>query len=315
MARTSFTKPIIVISKCLNQAACRWDGDCLRYPFVRALRRYALLVPVCPEMEIGLGCPREKIWIFDRDGRLSLEQPATGRKLTKAMRSFARHHIRSLAEAEGFLLKSKSPSCGIRDTKRFDNGNSPRIVGRGPGLYAAQALKSFPEAAVEDEIRLENPRVREHWLTRLYVLAAFRSLRKRPSVGRLETFHNRNVVLFAAYNRKRTGGLKRVMALLSEEPLEDVLERYETNLHLILKRPARPKAMVEAMSPAYEHYAGHLDKAERRAYRKLVEECASGEAPVNEIRKLIQVWAVRYDKDFTREHSLYRPYPGPLAQE
>ncbi len=314
MARTSFTRPIVVISKCLTGAACRWDSKRLSYPFARILRDYARLVPVCPEMEIGLGNPRDKILIVDRDGTLSLHQPFTGRNLTRPMKAFARRHPADLPEVDGFLLKSKSPSCGIRDTKRFeDTGESARIVGRGPGLYAAGAVQTHPTLPIEDERRLKDPSIREHWLTRLFLTAALRSLKKRPSIGRLREFNNSNRQLLSAYNKKRTGELCRLVAATADEPIETTLAEYERILHLALKRPARAKAMVTSMAPAYEHYAGHLDRADKQKYRRLVKQCAAGEVPVNELRKQIQVWAVRYDKNFIRQHSLYRPYPGPLA--
>jgi len=314
VAKTSFTKPIVVISKCLTRATCRWDGERLSYPFAGILRQYARLVPVCPEIEIGLGCPREKILIVDQEGVLSLHQPITGRTLTRRMNAFAKRHLAGLLEVDGFLLKSESPSCGIRDTKRFESADeSARRVGYGPGLYATGAVQTHPTLPIEDEKRLESHTVREHWLTRLYLLAAFRSLRKRPSVGRLTTFYNHNVVLLEAYNKKQTAQLNYLMAIRPAAPTEAFLADYEALLHRILKRPARPKAIVANMAPAYEHYAGQLNRADRQKYRQLAERCANGEVPVNDLRQQIQVWAVRYDKNFIREHSLYRPYPGPLA--
>jgi uncharacterized protein YbbK (DUF523 family)/uncharacterized protein YbgA (DUF1722 family) len=280
------------------------------------LRRYARLITVCPEVEIGLGVPRGKIVLVERDGALSLVQPATGRSLTGPMIEFSKKHVLGLKDVDGFLLKSKSPSCGVRDTKRLDpSGESARIVGRGPGLYAAQVLESYPKLVVEDERRLEHHVRREHWLTRLYLSSAFRSLKKRPSAGRLQTFHRRNLQLLKAYNRTQTARLQRLAAHLPDEPIEPLSAHYEDALQQVMKKPARAKAMIEAMSGAYKHYAPHLARAEKTKYRKLAEQCVSGEKPVNDLRKLIQVWAVRYDKDFTREHSLYRPYPGPLAAD
>jgi len=314
MARTSFIKPKIVISQCLTNSICRWDGERLIWPFARLLKQYARLIPVCPEMEIGLGCPREKIVIVDRDGTLSLHQPATGRSLTRPMTAFSQRHAAGLSEVDGFFLKSKSPSCGIRDTKRLERPDEQaRTVGRGPGFYAAEVLGAFADLPIEDERRLDKHAVREHWLTRLFMLAAFRSLRKRPSPGRLRNFHNRNEQLLRAYSRTRSGKLRRIVDNLLTAPSEAALADYEMELKLALKRPARPSALVAAMVPAFDHYSAHLERTEKQRYRRMARKCAEGAAPANDVRKLIQVWAVRYDKNFTRQQSLYRPYPGPLA--
>lgn len=316
MARTSFVKPIVVISKCLTGAVCRWDRERQSFPFARLLRQYARLVPVCPEMEIGLGCPRDRIVIVDRKGTLSLHQPATGRNLTRPMVAFAKGHLEGLAEVDGFLLKSKSPSCGLRDTKRFDREtDSARVIGRGPGFYAAGVLQTYPTLPIDDEKRLENHSIREHWLTRLYLTAAFRSLKKRPSIGRLRKFHERNAVLLGAYNKKRAGELQRLVATAANRPIEPLLSEYESILRQALQKPAGPKALAAAMAPAFDYYAEHLDQADKQKYRRLAEQCAAGKVPIDELRKQIQVWAVRYDKNFIREHSLYRPYPGPLASK
>jgi uncharacterized protein YbbK (DUF523 family) len=85
MAQTSLVRPIIVISQCLTGAACRWDGDRLSWPLARLLKDFARLVPVCPELEIGLGVPRSRIRIVDAKGILSLYQPFTGKDLTRVM--------------------------------------------------------------------------------------------------------------------------------------------------------------------------------------------------------------------------------------
>lgn len=315
MAQTKFERPIIVISKCLIGAACRWDGDRLNWPLARLLKVYARLVPVCPELEIGLGIPRPKIQVVEQNRTLSLHQPSSGKDLTRTMTTFSHRHLSGLTEVDGFLLKSRSPSCGLRDTKHFDSPDEDaRMIGRGPGLYALAVVAKNPDIAVEDENRLENNHaIREHWLTRVFASAAFRSVKKQPSPGRLRNFHRYHEKLLFVYSQKRTRELARLAFAATPDSVARAVSGYEAALSLALKRPARTARMVDSMAPALEYYAQHLDRSEVRQYHKLAERCLAREAPINDLRKQIQIWAVRYDKNFIRKHSLYRPYPGALA--
>ena len=175
----AFAKPRVVVSKCLGFAACRYDGAMISDDFVRRLAAHVTFCPVCPEMEIGLGCPRDPIRVVLAGKELRLMQPATGRDVTEAMRQFADSFLGGLGEVDGFLLKSRSPSCGLKDVKVYGGpaGNMPQSVGR--GFFGGAVLDRFPGAAAEDEGRLRNFTLREHFLTRLFVPAEFREVRRR----------------------------------------------------------------------------------------------------------------------------------------
>ena len=158
-------RPIVVVSRCLGFAACRYDGTRLEDDFVRRLRKHVKFVQICPEMEIGMGTPRDPVRLV----RGAMIQTSTGRNFTAKMKRFSRSFLKGLV-ADGFILKSRSPSCGVRDTKQH-----PAPVERGPGLFGAAVLKHFPDAAVEDERRLAVRRHRHKFLTRLFLNAAVRS--------------------------------------------------------------------------------------------------------------------------------------------
>ncbi len=157
-------RPILVASLCLGDAGVRYDGRAIRDAFFAELAPHVELRTVCPEMEIGLGVPRAPI---ERVGGRLL-QPSTGRDLTADMRRFAEAWLNGLGPVDGFLLKSRSPSCGVRDVNRS---------GR-PGFFAEAVLARYPHAAVEEEGRLGEPGCRERFLTRLFLSAGLRTLGK-----------------------------------------------------------------------------------------------------------------------------------------
>ena len=104
--------PIVVVSQCLGFAAVRYNGQMLQDGFVKALADHVQFVQVCPEVGIGLGVPRDPIRIVsDKNGR-RLVQPASGRDLTTDMTRFSDGFLSGAGPVDGFILKSRSPSCG-----------------------------------------------------------------------------------------------------------------------------------------------------------------------------------------------------------
>ncbi len=192
MLTTSFPRPIVVISKCLGFDHCRYDGQMIETKFVPNLQEFVEFQPVCPEVEIGLGVPRAPIRIVETDGQRMLYQPATGKDFGTPMNEFVMRFLDGLGEVDGFLLKNRSPSCGQGDVKIYTGlDNSSRTV-RGSGFFGGAILNRFPDAPVEDEGRLNNFSIREHFLIRLFTLARFREVRHSQSIRELIDFHTVN---------------------------------------------------------------------------------------------------------------------------
>jgi len=171
-------RPRIVVSKCLGFAACRYNGLMISSPFVRKLKDHVDIVPVCPEQEIGLGVPRDPIRIIESKGRRSLYQPTTGCDLTREMNAFVGKFFKTIGPVHGFLLKSGSPSCGIRDVKVYPGLTERRrpVTGKSYGFFGGQVLKLYPGLAIEDEYSLKNPAIRERFLTRVFAQACLGNL-------------------------------------------------------------------------------------------------------------------------------------------
>ena len=161
-------KPTIVASKCLGFAHCRYNGITIYNDFIEYLRDRVVFITICPETEIGLNVPREPLQIVSKQGSLCLVQPATGLDLTKTMMHLARTFLDSIPEIDGFILKSRSPSCAVRDAKIFSIGGYRTRVYEGAGFFGSMVWKRFGHLPIEDEKRLENQGQREDFLRRLY---------------------------------------------------------------------------------------------------------------------------------------------------
>jgi uncharacterized protein YbbK (DUF523 family) len=174
-------RPRVGVSACLLGERVRYDGGHKRDRWITGtLGRLVEFVPVCPEVEFGLGTPRPPIRLEQRGpGRVRLVEAASGEDLTVRMERYAARRVGALAKADldGYILKANSPSCGPARVKvRTGRPGAPRRSGR--GLFAAALLRGLPDLPVEDEERLGDPRVREEFLER--VLARHRARRRTP---------------------------------------------------------------------------------------------------------------------------------------
>jgi len=168
-------KPRIVVSSCLAGENVRYDGKPVEDEFSERLIKHVEVIRVCPEVGIGLGVPREKIIVYFQNGEPRVSQPSTGLELTDKIKEFSKSFLDSLSEVDGFLLKAKSPSCGVSRTKTYRDREGRSYRGLGKGLFALEVLKRFPHLPVEDEIRLRNERRRLLFLLNIFSLAELRN--------------------------------------------------------------------------------------------------------------------------------------------
>jgi uncharacterized protein YbbK (DUF523 family) len=132
-------------------------------------------VKVCPEVEIGMGTPREPIELADEDGRIRLLSVTTRIDYTALMTAYAARRVDALAaeDLSGFILKTDSPSCGLTGVKvHITDGRSSRT---GTGLFAQALLARFPDLPIEEEGRLADPQRRAQFLERVFAYQHQRS--------------------------------------------------------------------------------------------------------------------------------------------
>ncbi len=307
-----FPRPVVVVSKCLEFEACRYNGQAIRAPFILQLEPHTELRAVCPEVEIGLGVPRDPIRLVTIDRKLHLIQPSTGKDLTNAMHSFSERFLSELNEADGFVLKSRSPSCGIKDTKVHAGGDTPNPMGKGPGMFGAAVLERFPKAAVEDEGRLTNLQIRHHFLTKLFALASFRHVKEVSTMAELVSFHTANKFILLAYNQSVLRTLGRIVANAERHPIDRVLGDYEEHFAHALARPARRKAHINVLMHALGYFSERLSADEKAFFLDALEVFREGRESLTGPLAVMQSWITRFDEDYLAGQRYFAPYPREL---
>jgi uncharacterized protein YbbK (DUF523 family) len=238
-AMTRAPKPVVVVSQCLGFAAVRYNGAIIDDPFVRRLADAVEIIEVCPEVGIGLGVPRAPIRMQISGRETRLVQPATRRDITDDMTSYSKTFLDSLSDVDGFILKSRSPSCGLTGVGVFTSDGDV-IVSTRAGMFAHHVRTHFSSLPATDEIALRDADNRRHFLTCIYTLARFRA-----ATSLLE-FHRAHKALLMSYSPERTDELGRIAAAAD---VIDVVDAYRSTLLAALATPPSPGTHADAPHP------------------------------------------------------------------
>ena len=305
----AFAKPIVVVSKCLEFEACRYNGERISSHFINRLKPYVRFRPVCPEVEIGLGTPRDPIRIYLQDERKSLYQPGTRKHLTQDMNAFAEQFLDGLKEVDGFILKAKSPSCAITDAKIFPAPASTGHIAQGSGLFAGAALEQFGARAFVDETGLNEPDVRAGFLTKIFTLASFREVKKQGSMARLARYHAENKLLFMAYHQETMREMGRIAANHQTREFSEVVSAYESALLRLLAHPPARASYVNALAHAMGHFSEKTSAQDKARFLDALEEYREGKIPLSEPLEMLEDWTAHLGSEYLEAETLFEPYP------
>jgi uncharacterized protein YbbK (DUF523 family)/uncharacterized protein YbgA (DUF1722 family) len=309
----SFVTPNVVVSRCIEFDRCRYNAQMIASEVVRSLKGYVRFHTICPEIGIDLGVPRDPIRLVGRDEEIRLVQPATQQDVTDRMRSFTDSSMASFSDIDGFILKSRSPSCGIRDVPVYSSEKSGSANIKSGGLFGGAIRIRFSSLAIEDEGRLRNVRIREHFLTKLFALAEFRSVKASGSADLLREFHAEHRLLLRAYNRETADEMDRLLAVDATAP-GGLLGRYGDLLNRALAHPPSVESLISVLDEVLRELGDRLTEPERDLYRDAIRQYREGKATRCPAIMLIRAWIARFgDLALTRQ-SLFSPYPEGLRE-
>jgi len=309
----NYPKPIVVISNCLEFEACRYNGVSIPDNFVRNLEPYVEYKKVCPEVAIGLGVPRDPVKIVVEEGANKLVQPTTNKDLTKKINSFSRKYIKSLDdEVDGFILKSRSPSCGLKDAKIYETKGKGSVVGRTNGFFTKNVLTSFPGLAIEDEGRLKNFNIRDHFLTKLFILARFRNTVKKNSINQLIEFHTVHKLLFMGYNQSEMRKMGKLIGEYDKKNLKKIISLYQSGLYNCLGKMPRKASFINVFMHGLGYFSKKLQSREKAFFLEQMENYRNNKIPVSALLSVLKVWSIKYEEEYLLKQIFFEPYPSDL---
>jgi uncharacterized protein YbbK (DUF523 family) len=232
------------VSSCLLGERVRYDGGHKRDPIVRSLRGRFEWVPVCPELEAGLGVPRPPMRLV-RDGeRVRLVEIASGRDHTRALERWAAKRLRALRALDlcGYVLKKDSPSCGIERVALHAHGRA-RAQLSGVGVFARGLRAAFPDLPVIDEGQLRDPALREQFIERAFAYARLRALfRRRWTIADVAAFQAAHESELRARAPALCRELARQVANAAGTPRARFRDRYTATFMAALRSRPTPAA-------------------------------------------------------------------------
>ncbi len=293
----------IGISSCLLGEQVRFDGGHKRDGFlVDTFGRWVEWVPVCPEVEVGLGVPRPTMRLARHETAIRLVTPKTGDDHTEAMEAYSRRRAGELAREDlvGYVLKKDSPTCGMERVKVYDRHGTPARTG--VGLFAAALLARLPLLPVEEEGRLSDPRLRENFVERVF---AYRRLRSffagRWTVGALVRFHTAHKLLVMSHSTVAYQALGRLVAAAKSLERAALRERYEREFMEALRGIATTRRHTNVLQHMVGHFRESLDAASRKELGDCIEEYRRGlvplVVPITLIRHHVRALGVAYLAD------------------
>ncbi|MYA97216.1 MAG: DUF523 and DUF1722 domain-containing protein [Nitrospinae bacterium] len=309
----AFPKPVVVVSKCLEFEACRYNGERISASFIGRLEPHVRFRPVCPEVEIGLGTPRDPIRIYLQGERKALYQPSTRRHLTRKMNAFSGRFLEGLEEVDGFILKAKSPSCAITDARIFPAPDSEEQIAQGAGLFAGAALEAFGSRAFVDEAGLNEPSARVGFLTKIFALAAFRQVRESGRTARLVRYHAENKLLFMACHQETMREMGRIAANHKKHSFGEVVSLYENALLRLLARAPGQASWVNALTHAMGHLSEKINKSDKARFLDALQEYREGRIPLDGPLETLREWTTRFGSEYLATQTIFEPYPGVLG--
>lgn len=311
----SRTPPLrIGVSRCLLGEQVRYDGGHKRDSFLAdTLSRYVEWVPVCPEVEVGLGMPREAMRLVGKVESPRLITIKTGVDHTHAMEHFSRRHVRELEtlDLSGYVFKKDSLSCGLERVRIYNQHGMPARTGT--GLFARAFLLHFPLIPVEEEGRLNDPILRENFIERVFCYRRWHELlRTRLTRNALIDFHTRHKYLLLAHSREHYQALGRLVAGAKRSTTTELAQRYGAQFMDALKIKATVRKHVNVLNHLIGSFKDRLTPVEKDELRGVIDDYHKGLTPLVVPLALIKHYVRSFEITYLQNQVCLSPHPKEL---
>lgn len=304
----------IGISSCLLGERVRFDGGHKRDAFLtQTLSQFVAFVPVCPEMDIGLGAPRESMRLVEADAGPRLLAPRSGTDHTAAMQRYARAKVRELTDQDlcGFILKKDSPTCGMERVRVYSGAGMP--TRRGRGLFAEALIDASPLLPIEEEGRLGDPKLRENFFERVFGYRRLRTLFAGDwSQGDLVHFHTAEKYLLLSHHTEGYRALGQLVAGAKKQRRDVLQAEYSTLYMATLAKRATPGRHANVLQHMLGYLKRDLADDEKQEVMDLVAAYKAGLVPLIVPLTLLRHHVRRFRVEYLRLQQYLEPHPREL---
>src|SRR5215510_1648251 len=307
-------KPRLGISACLLGEKVRYDGGDKKDRFlIKTFGNHIDWVPVCPEVEIGMGIPREAVRLVGDPVKPRMIAERSGKDWTPEFNAFAAKRAQALMELDlaGYIFKKNSPSCGVERVRVYSvKGVRTRY---GPGLFAAAVMRTLPLLPVEEEGRLNDRALRENFVERVFAYHRWQRLaRGRRSISSLVDFHTRHKFVLLAHSERHYKKLGRIVADVKHLAVANAYQEYGHLFMQGLTVHATLKKHCNVLHHMTGYFSKELSPAEREELVEHIFDFRRNLVPRLVPLTLIRHYVNKYDVGYLQRQVYLQPSPKEL---
>ena len=309
-------KPTILVSKCIEGEACRYDGSMIKDSFIKRLKSYVNVIYVCPEVAIGLPTPRDSLRLIEKEKVVKLVCSKTREDLTNSMIKFSDKFLENIDEykVQGVILKGRSPSCGIKDAKLYnDIWKSSTISRNNNGIFAQKVIEKFNNIPIESEGRLTNYNIREQFLTSIYANFNFIKVEETRTLEELIKFHNEYKYLLMAHSPTRQRELEKIIKLAKVDNLNLIIDEYKNIFSKALANASRPMRNINMLLHLFSYFSKDITKEEKAFFLDNLENYQNKKVPFSLPLTIIKSWAIRFNNTYLLNQKIFESFPMELV--
>ena len=309
----SAAKIRIGISSCLLGEEVRFDGGHKHDSYITGtLGLYFEFVPVCPEMAVGLGKPREPIRLEgDAERPRAVGTRSKDLDVTDALDAYGRRMGRELAGISGYLLKRASPSCGMERVKVYGPSGAPSR--QGVGIYARALMETQPLLPVEEEGRLGDPVLRENFVQRVFVYHRWQQLAARGvTAAGLVNFHTRHKLIVMAHNQAAYRRLGQLVAGAGRGRIDALAGEYIAGLMETLRKRANRKGHANVLMHLMGYLKREIDGEDKTELVEAIDAYRRGLVPLVVPATLLRHHFRRHPDPYVEGQHYLEPHPREL---
>ncbi|KAA3633282.1 MAG: DUF1722 domain-containing protein [Calditrichaeota bacterium] len=308
-------QPIFVgVSSCLLGAKVRFDAGHKKSDFVTDIMSdYVKFVSVCPEIEIGMGTPREAVRLVGSNENPEMLGVKSGISWTTKMNSYSNTRIKNadMKKLSGYILKSKSPSCGMERVKVYTEKGMPSHSGS--GLFAKKLMDAYPYLPIEEEGRLQDKKIRENFIIRLFAYNRLKQLLKEPfSRKKIIQFHTEHKYLLMSHSVKHYKLIGQLVAKISEYKPAAFKKEYRQLFMDALKYQATAKKHTNVLMHILGYLKNNLTADEKSAILESIEDYRLRFIPLIVPVTLLKHYIYKYDVTYIKNQVYLEPHPKEL---
>jgi len=302
------------ISRCLLGDRVRFDGGHKHDPFItETWGEFFEFVPICPEVEVGMGVPRECVRLVGHPENPRMVGIASETDWTARMQKYANQRVQELAaqQLHGFILKNNSPSCGLARVAIFGDRGRPQKQGR--GLFAAVLMRRIPLLPVEEETRLHRTELRENFIERVFAFARWRELlRRHPRAEDIVSFHTRHKCTLMAHHPQEYRQLGRLVATAGQIGTKQLIEEYGAVFMSIMKHIATRRKHANVLYHLLGFLKQRIEASDRAELVECIESYRRGDLPLLVPMTLLRHHFRQHPVPWVMEQTYLNPCPAEM---